>query len=603
MGKKSKRNRSSSSHNGAGHGKSPQPPSAPRPRRLDDIDDDDDDDEEEEEVQCRMVHPSLRTAEEETKDNLRFQDPFIEEYGVNGDEEEEDDWEDDDDDEDAVDVDGDEDEVVAMKPKSASRKRDKMKDRGTDDSEMEEVVQTWNPFSKEHQKLRQQQNEVLEMDPTAYKMYHAIQNEWPSLSFDFIYDTYGIARTKFPHTLLLVCGTQADGGPQNNQLTVMKISDLHRIHIDTEDDILGEEINKDDDDDDDDDDNNIDDDDDDIDDEEVDPVMEHYTIPHYGGVNRLRVMQHHYNSNIVAAWSDVGTVNLYNLQSIRQRFLEPNANKVPAAIGATSTTSATTAFYSYDNDDPGVEGFALDWSPIVAGRLATGDCHGSIHLWTPTSNEGGSTYNVSYLYNNVAHAQNHNKNMNTPINSVEDVQWSPTEATVLAAASCDGTVRIFDIRKPGHAMIGHHIHDADVNVLAWNPLVTNLLATGGDDGTLAVWDLRHFRPTSSATKSSSSIQPLARFTPHTTPITSVEWHPTDESMLVASDDIGTYIYDLSVEEDDTAVTNTADVVPPQLLFVHNGSEQFKEVHWHPQITSCVMTTALTGFSVFIPSNL
>merc|ERR1711924_296328 len=128
------------------------------------------------------------------------------------------------------------------------------------------------------------------------------------------------------------------------------------------------------------------------------------------------------------------------------------------------------------------------------------------------------------------------------------------------------------------------------------------LATGGDDGVFSVWDLRHF------SKSAESVQPLARFTPHKTPITSVEWHPTDESMLAASDDVGTYIYDLSVEEDDAAATaNTVGTtrmdVPPQLLFVHCGSEQFKEVHWHPQISSCLMTTALSGFSVFLPSNL
>jgi ribosome assembly protein RRB1 len=86
-------------------------------------------------------------------------------------------------------------------------------------------------------------------------------------------------------------------------------------------------------------------------------------------------------------------------------------------------------------------------------------------------------------------------------------------------------------------------------------------------------------------------------------MTSVEWHPTDESMLACSDDVGTYVYDLSVEEDDGGNATEQIDVPPQLLFVHSGSEQFKEVHWHPQITSCLMTTALSGFSVFIPSNL
>ena len=30
------------------------------------------------------------------------------------------------------------------------------------------------------------------------------------------------------------------------------------------------------------------------------------------------------------------------------------------------------------------EGFALDWSPAVAGRLASGDCRSRIHVWDPT---------------------------------------------------------------------------------------------------------------------------------------------------------------------------------------------------------------------------
>lgn len=34
-----------------------------------------------------------------------------------------------------------------------------------------------------------------------------------------------------------------------------------------------------------------------------------------------------------------------------------------------------------------MEGFAMDWSPVKAGRLATGDCRKSIHVWEPQ--EGG----------------------------------------------------------------------------------------------------------------------------------------------------------------------------------------------------------------------
>ena len=119
----------------------------------------------------------------------------------------------------------------------------------------------------------------------------------------------------------------------------------------------------------------------------------------------------------------------------------------------------------------------------------------------------------------------------------------------------------------------------------------------------SVWDLRNFQ------SNDGPPQPLARFTCHKKPITSLEWHPSDESMIVVSDEDGTYIYDLSIEEDEEeeeTKSNIAGVdgsIPPQLLFVHCGSESTKEVHWHPQITSCVMTTALSGYSVFIPSNL
>jgi ribosome assembly protein RRB1 len=465
------------------------------------------------------VAPALREPQEETLDNLQFQDPYPEEYILDDEAE------------------GSEEEGADM-----------------------EVIQSWNPLSG--QPL--EDGQTLEMDPTAYKMYHALTPDWPALSFDFIRDDLGEARTRFPHSLIAAIGTQADR-PDQNQLTILKMSDLARMHVETDDDILGEEYNPDKEDD--------SDEDDDSDDEvELDPIIEHFSIPHYGGVNRVRCMPQ--QSNIVATWSDAGKVHLFNVESILQRF-----NMGEGKAVASPHDIPKKPFYSYDQH--GSEGYALDWSPVRKGGLATGDCTGNIHLWDPRP-EGG--YAVSRFYEAI----------DTP-RSVEDLQWSPSEETVLASAECGGYVRIFDSRAPQRAMLSHKIHkeSADVNVLSWNRLVTNLIATGGDDGALSVWDLRHF--------SGEAVKPLARFTPHKTPITSVTWHPTDESMLAATDDDGAYIYDLSVEEDETSAGQLD--VPPQLLFVHCGSQQFKEVHWHPQITSCLMTTALTGFSAFIPSNL
>lgn len=101
--------------------------------------------------------------------------------------------------------------------------------------------------------------------------------------------------------------------------------------------------------------------------------------------------------------------------------------------------------------------------------------------------------------------------------------------------------------------------------------------------------------------------PVAAFRWHKAPITSIEWHPTEDSIFAASgaDDQVT-LWDLAVEQDDEATGGMMDDspvdqtqnVPPQLLFVHQGQRDVKEVHWHPQIPGAVISTALDGFNVF-----
>ena len=99
--------------------------------------------------------------------------------------------------------------------------------------------------------------------------------------------------------------------------------------------------------------------------------------------------------------------------------------------------------------------------------------------------------------------------------------------------------------------------------------------------------------------------PVATFNWHRAPVTSIEWHPTEDSIFAASgaDDQVT-LWDLAVEQDDEetgAMEETPEGgkdIPPQLLFVHQGQKDVKEVHWHPQIPGAVISTALDGFNIF-----
>lgn len=135
-------------------------------------------------------------------------------------------------------------------------------------------------------------------------------------------------------------------------------------------------------------------------------------------------------------------------------------------------------------------------------------------------------------------------------------------------------------------------HTADVNVISWNRKESRFLVSGGDDGILQIWDLRQFSP--------QGTKPVATFKQHTAPITSVEWHPTEGTVLAsagADDQIAQW--DLSVEVDNMEEEDTQlAALPPQLLFVHQGQTDVKELHWHPQCPGTLVSTAHSGFNVF-----
>lgn len=132
----------------------------------------------------------------------------------------------------------------------------------------------------------------------------------------------------------------------------------------------------------------------------------------------------------------------------------------------------------------------------------------------------------------------------------------------------------------------------------------HLLASGADDGVFSIWDLRTWVSSSSAAPA-----PAATFKWHQDAITSLEWHPTESSMIcVSGADNQITLWDLALEadkEEEIIEANGKDEqvqLPPQLLFIHQGQTNVKEIHFHKQVPGLIMSTASEGFHVFKTIN-
>ena len=402
------------------------------------------------------------------------------------------------------------------------------------------------------------------MDEGSYIIYHQASLGPPCLSFDIIPDDQGENRGQngdFPLTSYGVAGTQASKSSANSIILykMFNLWPLNQLSKSGDGDGDG-----------DDDDDNDNEERDAVDDPEKAPKLKIASVKHPGVVNRLRFDGLGGNLPVVAAWNaDDGSVGIWSVQKCLEKLEAPTQGK---QWYRETDAKPLSRFKGHMT-----EGYALDWSPTTTGLLASGDCNKNIHVWKPV--EG------SWVVDQVPLADH--------ADSVEDLQWSPNEQNVLASCSVDKSLKIWDIRAKATAacmLTVKDAHAADVNVIHWNRNEP-FIASGGDDGALKIWDLRQLQ----------SGTPVATFGHHKGPVTSVEWHPNDSTVLASSGaDDQIALWDLAIEKDDTGAEDGRELndLPPQLLFIHQGLNEIKELHWHKQIPGLVISTSHTGLDVF-----
>ncbi|AMD21760.1 HFL096Wp [Eremothecium sinecaudum] len=399
-------------------------------------------------------------------------------------------------------------------------------------------------------------DEVLEADPTVYEMLHNIHLPWPSMSLDVIPDALGSERRNYPQSILMTTATQALK-KKDNELLVLKMSQLTKTLLKEDDE---------------------DDDEEDDEDNDMDPIIENENIPLRDTTNRVKVSPFaHAQETLTATMSENGEVYIFDLAPQLKAFSTP---------GYQINKAAQKAIHTIRNHG-NVEGYGLDWSPLTkAGSLLSGDCSGRIYLTQRTTSKWVTDKQPFTVENNK---------------SIEDIQWSRSENTVFASCGIDGHIRIWDIRSKKHKpALSVKVSDTDVNVMSWNEKISYLLASGDDNGVWGVWDLRQF----SSKAADSAPSPVAQYNFHKGAITAISFNPLDESVIaVASEDNTVTLWDLSVEADDeeikqqTAETAELQQIPPQLLFVH-WQKDVKDVKWHKQIPGCLISTGTDGLNIW-----
>ena len=421
--------------------------------------------------------------------------------------------------------------------------------------------------------------EVLDFDNDAYEMLHRSKVEWPCLSVDFLLkenssisslkefylpnDKRKLTEDKYPYNTYIIAGSQTD--EKNGYFYFMKWYNMRKTKYDDDPD-KGE-------------------DDDEEDEDKINPFMKYEKIKANGNINRVKSMK---NSSICALWNDSPSVDIIDCEELFNNieYQEEIRVEEDIDINKKNKNKKQKKDIKYKKIFKKTlpqkeEGFAIDWNNINPFILAVGGYDKKVSIFKPKDE------NVSDIILYGDYLSGHS-------DSVEDIQWSPNEENVLASCGIDKSIIFWDIRENSKnpPKIIKNAHNSDVNVISWNTIRNHLFASGGDDNTFKVWDLRYLEE-----------PPITEIKWHTGPINSIMWDPFDESQLaVCSEDNRLSVWDFSVEPDEKKLfDNYNHEIPQQLVFLHQGQINLKDVKFHPVFKNMLISSAENGLNLFRPN--
>ncbi|KDO33628.1 hypothetical protein SPRG_01604 [Saprolegnia parasitica CBS 223.65] len=156
----------------------------------------------------------------------------------------------------------------------------------------------------------------------------------------------------------------------------------------------------------------------------------------------------------------------------------------------------------------------LDWNASHRNMLASASADATVKIWDITTQQ-------------CMHTMSHHTD------KVQSVRWNPVEATVLASASFDRSLVVLDGRNPG--AYSKFALSADVESLQWHPHTPSVLVASSEDGFVVAYDVRM-----------NNGSPLFRFQAHQAAVSAISFSPLMPGLFAtASVDKHVKIWDLA----------------------------------------------------------
>ncbi|CAI0445351.1 unnamed protein product [Linum tenue] len=198
------------------------------------------------------------------------------------------------------------------------------------------------------------------------------------------------------------------------------------------------------------------------------------------------------------------------------------------------------------------EGYGLSWSPFKQGYLVSGSNDCKICLWDVSAVAQDKVLDAFHAHESV----------------VEDVDWHLKNENLFGSVGDDCQLMIWDLRT-NRTQSSVKAHDKEINYLSFNPFNEWILATASSDSTVGLFDLRKMEV------------PLHVLSGHTEEVFQVEWNPKHETVLASSaDDRRLNVWDLSRIGEEQLELDAEDG-PPELLFSHGGHKaKISDFSWN-----------------------